>query len=136
MCAAIAAKTSHIAIGTAVVLVPFYEPVRLAEDAATVDLISGGRIILGLGQGWRPEEFDAFNVFPQNRARLLQDTVITLRQAWSEGTVTGGQLLQYPDVAVRPKPVSTPNLQKNRRHSLRDVKLSCVKTELSAVLRP
>ena len=106
MCAAIAARTSHIEIGTAVVLVPFYEPLRLAEDAATVDLISGGRFILGLGQGWRPEEFEVFNVSPQNRARLLQDTVITLRQAWSEGTVTGAELFQYPDVAVRPKPVA------------------------------
>ena len=106
MCAAIAARTSRIEIGTAVVLVPFYEPLRLAEDAATVDLLSGGRFILGLGQGWRPEEFEAFNVSPQNRARLLQDTVITLRQAWSEGTVTGAELLRYPDVAVRPKPVA------------------------------
>ena len=106
MCAAIAARTSRIEIGTAVVLVPFYEPLRLAEDAATVDLLSGGCFILGLGQGWRPEEFEAFNVSPQNRARLLQDTVITLRQAWSEGTVTGAELLRYPDVAVRPKPVA------------------------------
>ena len=106
MCAAIAARTNQITIGTAVVLVPFYEPLRLAEDAATVDLISGGRFILGLGQGWRPEEFDAFNVSPQSRARILQDTVITLRQAWSGGTVSGGTLLSYPNVAVRPKPVA------------------------------
>ena len=106
MCAAIAAKTSRIAIGTAVVLVPFYEPLRLAEDAATVDLISGGRFILGLGQGWRPEEFDAFRVSPQSRGQLLQDTVDTLRQAWSGGTVSGGDLLSYPNVAVRPKPAT------------------------------
>ena len=106
MCAAIAARTSRITIGTAVVLAPFYDPLRLAEDAATVDLISGGRFILGLGQGWRPEEFDAFNVPPQSRARILQDTVITLRQAWSGGTVSGGGRLSYPHVAVRPKPVA------------------------------
>lgn len=106
MCAAIAARTNHIAIGTAVALVPFYEPLRLAEDAATVDLISGGRFILGLGQGWRPEEFKVFSVSPQSRAQLLQDTVITLRQAWSGGTVTGGGLLSYPNVVVRPKPLA------------------------------
>lgn len=106
MCAAIAARTSRITIGTAVVLVPFYWPLRLAEDAATVDLISGGRFILGLGQGWRPEEFDAFSVPPQSRARILQDTVTVLRQAWSGGTVSGGELSSYPNVAVRPKPVA------------------------------
>lgn len=106
MCAAIAARTSRITIGTAVVLVPFYEPLRLAEDAATIDLISGGRFILGLGQGWRPEEFDAFNVPPQSRARILQDTVAVLRQAWSGGTVSGGELLSYPNVAVRPRPAA------------------------------
>ena len=107
MCAAIAARTRHITIGTAVVLVPFYDPLRLAEDAATIDLISGGRFVLGLGQGWRPEEFDAFNVSPQHRARLLLDTVTTLRQAWSAGTVTGGDMLSYPNVAVTPKPSAT-----------------------------
>ena len=106
MCAAIAARTNRITVGTAVVLAPFYEPLRLAEDAATVDLVSEGRFILGLGQGWRPEEFDAFNVSPQSRARILQDTVTTLRQAWSGGTVTGGELLSYPNVTLRPKPAS------------------------------
>ena len=106
VCAAIAAKTSLITIGTAVALAPFYEPLRLAEDAATVDLISGGRLILGLGQGWRPEEFDAFGVAPQSRGQILQDTVTTLRQAWTEGTVSGGGLLSYPNVSVRPKPAT------------------------------
>ena len=104
MCAAIAARTSRIEIGTGVALAPLYEPLRLAEDSATVDLISNGRFILGLGLGWRPEEFEALHVPLSNRHRLLEDTVTVLRQAWSGGVVTGGNTLSYPGVSVRPKP--------------------------------
>ena len=104
MCAAIAARTSLIEIGTAVALAPLYEPLRLAEDSATVDLISNGRFILGLGQGWRPEEFEALHVPLSKRPRVLEDTVTILRQAWSGGVVTGGDALRYPGVSVRPKP--------------------------------
>ncbi len=104
MCAAIAARTNRIEIGTGVALAPLYEPLRLAEDSATVDLISNGRLILGLGQGWRPEEFAALHVPLNNLHSVLEDTVTVLRQAWSDGVVTGGDVLSYPGVAVRPKP--------------------------------
>lgn len=104
--AAAAARTSRIEIGTGLLLAPLYEPVRLAEDAATVDLVSGGRLILGLGQGWRAEEFEALRVPLAERPRRLEDVVTVLRQAWSDGLVTGGDVLTYPAVAVTPKPTA------------------------------
>ncbi|MBI2238744.1 MAG: LLM class flavin-dependent oxidoreductase [Actinobacteria bacterium] len=104
LCAAIAARTRRILIGTGVVLAPLYEPIRLAEDAAVVDLISQGRLILGLGLGWRAEEFEGLGVRLGERVVRLEDTVAVLRQAWSGRPVTGGTLVSYPDVVVRPQP--------------------------------
>lgn len=103
--AAIAARTERITVGTAVLLAPLYEPARLAEDAATVDLLAGGRFVLGLGQGWREEEFRALRVPLARRARLLEDAVTTLRQAWSGGAVSGGREVSYPSIAITPAPV-------------------------------
>jgi alkanesulfonate monooxygenase SsuD/methylene tetrahydromethanopterin reductase-like flavin-dependent oxidoreductase (luciferase family) len=103
--AAIAARTERIRIGTALLLAPLYEPIRLAEDAATVDLLSGGRLILGLGQGWRAEEFEVLRVPLRERHRRLEDPVATLRQAWAGELVSGGEVVSYPGVAVTPLPV-------------------------------
>lgn len=104
VCAAIAVRTSRVAVGTDVALAPLYEPVRLAEDAAVVDLLSGGRFVLGLGLGWRAEEFEGLRVPLRERRRRLEDTVAVLRQAWADGLVSGGELLSYPGLPVTPKP--------------------------------
>src|SRR5919206_2788889 len=67
MLAAFAAVTERIRLGTGVVLAPLHDPIRLAEDAAVVDQLSDGRLVLGLGIGWRPEEFRMFDVPIQER---------------------------------------------------------------------
>lgn len=104
MSAAIAARTNRVAIGTALLLAPLHEPIRIAEDAAVVDLISGGRLIVGIGNGWREEEFQGLGVPMSERASRLEDSVAVYRQAWRGDLVPGGVRLRYPNVPVRPAP--------------------------------
>lgn len=102
--AAIAARTRRVAIGTGLMLAPLHEPLRVAEDAAVVDLISGGRLVLGVGLGWRAEEFEGLGIRIGDRVRRLEDSIAVYRQAWSGELVTGGEHLGYADVPVRPLP--------------------------------
>jgi alkanesulfonate monooxygenase SsuD/methylene tetrahydromethanopterin reductase-like flavin-dependent oxidoreductase (luciferase family) len=96
VCAAIAARTERIRIGTALLLAPLMDPLRLAEDAFTVDLLSAGRLTLGLGLGWREEEFDALGVPLRERVARLRRAVDVLRRAGAGKLVDG--------VAVTPGP--------------------------------
>lgn len=96
--AAIAARTHRVEIGTGLVLAPLYQPLRLAEDSATVDLISGGRFILGLGLGWLDWELEAFEVPMSERVARIVEAITTCRQAWGEGVV------EERGVSVTPKP--------------------------------
>ncbi|HEX6361215.1 LLM class flavin-dependent oxidoreductase [Actinophytocola sp.] len=85
LAAAIAVRTNRIRIGTSVLVLPLHQPLRLAEEAATVDLLSGGRLVLGVGQGYAHQEFAAFGVPRRHRARLLDEGVALLREALTTG---------------------------------------------------
>jgi probable F420-dependent oxidoreductase len=103
--AAFAAATDHIQLGTGVILTPFHNPLRLAEDAATVDLISGGRLILGLGLAWREEEFRMFGVPLTERVRRTAETVEILRKAWTGQRFSyQGEAFSFDQVLVTPGP--------------------------------
>jgi probable F420-dependent oxidoreductase len=103
--AGLATATQRVRLGTGVVLTPFHHPLRLAEDAAVVDLLSEGRLILGLGLGWRAEEFRMFDVPQRQAARRTAETVDILRKAWTGERFTHeGKLFQFDRVRITPPP--------------------------------
>jgi probable F420-dependent oxidoreductase len=103
--AAIAASTSTIEIGTGVVLAPLHHPLRLAEDAATVDNIAAGRFVLGVGAGWRAEEFQRLGVPQAGVGRRLGETIRILRAAWgNEPFEFHGKVFDFERTNVTPKP--------------------------------
>ena len=107
MSAALAAATTSITIGTGVLLAPLYHPIRLAEDAATVELISGGRFVLGLGIGWRQEEFDRLGISMENPGRRMSEIVKLLRLSWKNEAFTfEGKNYSFDKTNVTPKPSS------------------------------
>ncbi len=83
--AAIAARTTSMGIGTNVLLLPMHHPLRVAEDAAVVDLVSGGRFTLGVGQGYVQHEFEALGFNRKNRPSLFEEGVEVVRRAWERG---------------------------------------------------
>ncbi len=109
---ALAARTTRVALGTYVLLAPFYHPLRLAEDTAVIDVISGGRLRLGIGLGYRGEEFDGFQLPRAARLGRTLETIEILKRAWSgERFSFEGKHFRFRDVRVLPRPTSRPHPQ-------------------------
>nr|WP_294529404.1 LLM class flavin-dependent oxidoreductase [uncultured Rhodopila sp.] len=110
--AAVAAKTKRIRLGTGVVVLPFHNPIRVAEDFAFLDLMSDGRVDLGVGRGYQPVEYKGFGLADkQAQSREMFDEAINLvRKCWTEERVTfKGKHYQVDDLYVRPKPLQQPH---------------------------
>jgi probable F420-dependent oxidoreductase len=100
-----AAVTSRVGLGTSVLVLPLRQPVIAAKQLATVDVLSGGRLILGLGAGWLEEEFDACNVEYRKRGDLLDEAIDVLRACWGSAPASfSGPTVSFSDMKVQPLP--------------------------------
>jgi probable F420-dependent oxidoreductase len=105
MCAAVAAVTSRITLGPSVALGPLYHPIRLAEDCAMVDQLSNGRLVLGIGLGYRDVEYEGIGVQRRHRAPMTEELIQVMRQAWSHRPVDfHGRHFHFERVPVAPRP--------------------------------
>jgi alkanesulfonate monooxygenase SsuD/methylene tetrahydromethanopterin reductase-like flavin-dependent oxidoreductase (luciferase family) len=110
MAAHVAARTRSLRIGTAVTLAAFYHPLRIAEEVALLDELTGGRINWGAGRGFDPREFSVFGVPPEESTARFREAVEIVLAAWThERLHFEGRFHRYEDVEVLPKPRQQPH---------------------------
>lgn len=110
MAAHVAARTRSLRIGTAVTLAAFYHPLRIAEEVALLDELTGGRINWGAGRGFDPREFSVFGVPPEESTERFREAVEIVLAAWTnERLHFEGRFHRYEDVEVLPKPRQQPH---------------------------
>jgi probable F420-dependent oxidoreductase len=101
-----AAVTSTIGLATGVLLLPEHNPVVCAKQAATLDVLSGGRFTLGIGIGWSAEEFAALGIPFTGRGRRTAEYVAVMRRLWADDVASfSGEFTRFESVRVNPKPV-------------------------------
>src|SRR5512147_79252 len=105
----LAAEVPGLEIGTNLVLLPLHNPVEIAEVGAFLDVITGGRFMLGVGLGYRAEEFAIFGVPMAERVSRLAEGVEIIRRLWTEDKVMHrGRHWRLDDVTIRPRPIQRP----------------------------
>lgn len=107
---AIAQATSRVKVGTAVNLVPLHNPIRLAEETATLDIISGGRAIFGIGRGSNPRQFQGYGVDLEEGRGRFQEALDFILKAWTNDEFSfQGEHYQAHNLTVSPKPEQKPH---------------------------
>jgi alkanesulfonate monooxygenase SsuD/methylene tetrahydromethanopterin reductase-like flavin-dependent oxidoreductase (luciferase family) len=102
----IAGRTSRVKLGSMVCVLPWHDPVRVAEEASVLDHVSGGRLVLGIGRGLARSEFEGFRVNMADSRRLFTEYAEAILDGFDTGIIAyDGELLRQPPVAIRPAPM-------------------------------
>ena len=107
----IGALTKTIRLGTAVIVLPWHNPVLLAEQAATVDLLSGGRLDFGVGKGYRHNEYASFRIPMEDGQARFEESIDIITKSWTSDTRFDfhGKFWQYDDIVVEPPTIQRPH---------------------------
>jgi alkanesulfonate monooxygenase SsuD/methylene tetrahydromethanopterin reductase-like flavin-dependent oxidoreductase (luciferase family) len=109
--AAIGARTKRMRLGTNLIVLPLHDPVRVAEDAATLSLLTGGRFDLGVGIGYRELEFRQFGRELKQRPSLIEEAMTIIRRAWAGERINfSGKRFTVGDLRITPAPEHVPKL--------------------------
>lgn len=106
----VASATRRVRLGTSVLIMPFYQPIVLAKQLATLDVVSGGRLDVGLGIGWSEDEYEAVGVPFRQRGRRADEFIACLKAIWTQDVVEfAGEFYRVPAAKVEPKPLQKPH---------------------------
>ncbi len=105
-----AARTERIRIGTGVCVLPFHNPVRVAEEFAFLDQLSDGRLDFGVGRGYQPGEFRGYGIPFEESHQRFNESLEIVRKAWTQESFDHhGEIFDFEDVRVRPRPIQSPH---------------------------
>jgi probable F420-dependent oxidoreductase len=107
--AGFATRSSRIRLGTDILVAPFYHPVRLAEDVALLDIMSGGRFTLGIAIGYKPDEFALYGADPARRGARFEEQLAILRALWTEDRVSFKGAYYTVEGRLEPRPLTRPH---------------------------
>ncbi|MGA8858062.1 MAG: LLM class F420-dependent oxidoreductase [Candidatus Bathyarchaeia archaeon] len=107
-----AAHTEHVKLGTSIIVLPLRNPIIFAKQTATLDQLSDGRLILGLGAGWMDDEFATLGFNFRDRGKIMSEQIRILRILWTEDQPEfNGHFFKFSDIVFLPKPVQETGLQ-------------------------
>jgi probable F420-dependent oxidoreductase len=103
---AVGARTEKIRLGTGVFILPLRDPIVVARSVVTLDRMSGGRVVMGMGVGWMPDEFEIVKIDFHTRGRRADEMIELMRRLWTEDTIEfHGEFFDIPPVKFQPKPI-------------------------------
>ncbi len=107
--AGFATRTTRMRLGTDILVAPFYHPVRLAEDAAMLDVMSGGRFVLGIAIGYKPDEFALYGAELEKRGARFEEQLAIMKALWTQESVSFQGAYYQVTGRLEPKPISRPH---------------------------